>query len=281
MSKFVPSGSRSAREQSLQEARRREREAEEARKKKEKKIILLVVGIAVILALIVTVVVVLVTRNTPKPAEGAGTKESATQAPAETWPEHVAPKMSDLDLSEVNPTNVVPTEDRTDYVRMTIRDFGEVVIRLFPDVAPITVENFKNLVAEGFYDGLTFHRIVDDFMAQGGDAYGREDKTQPASIRGEFTSNGWENNLSHVRGVISMARTSAPNTASGQFFIMLGDKYTSSLEGRYASFGYVCAGMDLMDEVSKVERTLNSNGEKATPVEPVVIDKIEFVTVQD
>lgn len=280
MSKFVPSGSRSAREQSLQEARRREREAELARKKKEKKIILLVVAIAVIVAIAVTVTVVLVKQSKGQGNNTqSGQNETSAQNPAETWPEHEAPAMADLDFSAVDAASVTVTQEKTNYVRMTIKDHGEVIIRLFPEVAPITVDNFQDLVAQGFYDGLTFHRIVDEFMAQGGDPSGNGSGESPNTIRGEFSVNGWENNLSHVRGVISMARTKVYDSASCQFFIMLADKYKSSLDGSYAAFGYVCAGMETIDSLTTVERSVNSLGEIATPVEPVVIEKIEFVTV--
>ena len=171
---------------------------------------------------------------------------------------------------------------------------GTIEVELFADKAPVTVENFVGLATgtkeftdlktgkktkRKFYDGLTFHRIVDEFMAQGGDPSGNGSGESPNTIRGEFSVNGWENNLSHVRGVISMARTKVYDSASCQFFIMLADKYKSSLDGSYAAFGYVCAGMDAIDSLTTVERSVNSLGEIATPVEPVVIEKIEFVNV--
>ena len=149
---------------------------------------------------------------------------------------------------------------------------GKFIAELYPEYAPETVENFVKLVEEGFFDGLTFHRIVDGFMAQGGwlDANGVEKNTQ--SIYGEFASNGFaQNTLKHTKGVISMARTSDPNSASSQFFIMLANN--SGLDGDYAAFGKVTEGMDVVEKLQKVERTMNSMREKATPVKPVVIKK--------
>lgn len=163
------------------------------------------------------------------------------------------------------------------FVLFTMENGGTFKIELYPEYAPKTVENFLKLVSEGFYDGLTFHRVVDDFMAQGGDPT-LSGKKEADSIYGEFASNGFaQNTLRHDRGVISMARTTVPDSASSQFFICYSDKYTASLDGNYAAFGKVIEGMETVDGFLKVERSYNSMGELATPVTPIVIAHAEVV----
>ncbi len=157
-------------------------------------------------------------------------------------------------------------------VKVKVKDFGEFTLELYPEYAPKTVENFINLVESGFYTGSTFHRVVDEFMAQGGQS--ATGKTAEA-IEGEFKSNGFEKNtLSHTRGVISMARTSDKNSASSQFFICYTDR-CAYLDGDYAAFGKVIDGMEVVDKFATVERTANSLGEKAVPVEDIVIENME------
>ena len=164
------------------------------------------------------------------------------------------------------------------FVLFTMESGDTFKVELYPEYAPKTVENFLGLVSEGFYDGLTFHRIVDDFMAQGGDP-ALSGKSEAPSIPGEFASNGFsQNTLHHERGVISMARTSIPDSASSQFFICYSDTYASSLDGSYAAFGKVIEGMETIDGFLKVERTYNSLGELATPVTPIVIAHAEVVS---
>lgn len=155
-------------------------------------------------------------------------------------------------------------------------EVGSFVITMYPDTAPITCENFEKLVSEGFYDGLTFHRVVDDFMAQGGDPNGDGTGGSPDTIEGEFSANGHENNLSHTRGVVSMARSQDMNSASSQFFICYSDTDTD-LDGLYAAFGKVTEGMEIVDSFLDVERLMNANGEMAIPKEPIVITKAEMI----
>ena len=171
------------------------------------------------------------------------------------------------------------TTETTEYVKLTIKHYGDVVIRLRPDIAPITVANFQKLVGEGFYNGLTFHRIMQGFMIQGGDPKGDGTGGSDTTIKGEFKINGIQNDLSHVAGVISMARRSSPyDSATSQFFICNADA-SASLDGSYAGFGYVVAGLDVVLTVSEVEVKANASGtENSVPVEPVVIEKICFVT---
>ena len=136
------------------------------------------------------------------------------------------------------------------YVEMSVKDYGKIVILLDATTAPITVENFLKLVNEGFYNGLTFHRIIKDFMIQGGDPNGDGTGGSNDTIIGEFSSNGYSNDIKHYRGVISMARSNSPNSASSQFFICNADA-TESLDGNYAAFGYVVKGMSVVDKITE------------------------------
>lgn len=163
-------------------------------------------------------------------------------------------------------------------VQVVMESGGEFIIELYPEYAPETCENFIKLVSEGFYEGLTFHRIVDDFMAQGGSSDGEGYKGSDETIKGEFAINGFEQNtLSHTRGVISMARSNDYDSGSSQFFICYSDKYTSSLDGRYAAFGKVIEGMEVVDSFTECERTYNMNGELAVPVDPIVIKSMTVI----
>ena len=197
-----------------------------------------------------------------------------------------APKNDDLDFTDINIEDYENSDTVSDYVRLNISytdasgqaQTGDVVIRLFADVAPKTVENFKNLVRDGFYDGLTFHRVYKNFMIQGGDPKGNGTGGSADMIQGEFTSNGFQNNLSHKRGVVSMARAKAYNSASSQFFIMHAD-YTG-LDGDYASFGYVVYGMDTVDGIANTAVQYNSSYEKTSPINPVTINYATFMSAK-
>ncbi len=149
-------------------------------------------------------------------------------------------------------------------VRMTIRDYGTVDLELYPDVAPLTVENFVKLVQDGFYDDNRFHRIIDGFMIQGG-----MDKSRSVpSIKGEFASNGFENNLKHTEGVISMARAQDKDSASSQFFIMVGNG--DWLDGEYAAFGKVIEGLDVVKKIAADARPIDNNGSIKEEEQPVI-----------
>ena len=150
-------------------------------------------------------------------------------------------------------------------------------LELYPDIAPITVENFVSLVKEGFYDGLTFHRIMKGFMIQGGAPSGNGIGGSDKTIKGEFSANGFNNTLSHDRGVISMARSNDPDSASSQFFICDSGDYKASLDGKYAAFGKVIEGFDVLDAVASVECVMSSRGEKSIPVNTVYIEYIKVV----
>ena len=147
------------------------------------------------------------------------------------------------------------------------------VIELMPEYAPKTVENFRNLVESGFYNGLTFHRVIDGFMAQGGDPMGTGMGGSDKNIVGEFSGNGFnDNKLSHQRGVISMARSANPNSASSQFFICYGD--CAFLDGQYAAFGKVIEGMETVDDFLKIKRVGPEGG---TPTEDIRMKSVTMM----
>lgn len=153
----------------------------------------------------------------------------------------------------------------------------EFVITLYPEYAPITVDNFEDLVSDGFYNGLTFHRVVEGFMAQGGDPKGDGTGGSENKIKGEFSQNGvTTNTMSHQRGVVSMARSQSFDSASSQFFICYGD--CSFLDGQYAAFGKVDEdGMKVVDEFLEVEREVNASGELAVPKTPITIENAKII----
>lgn len=157
-------------------------------------------------------------------------------------------------------------------VEIQVKDYGTITVELEPESAPITVENFLNLVEEGFYDGLTFHRIIDGFMIQGGDPLGNGTGGSEETIKGEFANNGVDNSLSHTRGAVSMARSQDMDSASSQFFIVHED--STYLDGDYAVFGYVTEGMDIVDQICEDTPVEDSNGTVAADQQPI-IEKIE------
>ena len=154
-------------------------------------------------------------------------------------------------------------------VTITMENDEKILLQLDPSVAPNTVANFVSLVEKGFYDGIIFHRVIPDFMIQGGDPEGKGTGGAEYTIKGEFSENGFDNNLKHDRGVISMARSNDPNSASSQFFIMV--KESSHLDGKYAAFGKVIEGMEVVDAIVSVER---DGGDK-----PLKDQKMKSVTV--
>ncbi len=158
-------------------------------------------------------------------------------------------------------------------VKVEMENGGEFIIELMPEFAPETVANFEGLVKEGFYNGVIFHRVIDDFMAQGGDPTGTGMGGSGKNIKGEFAQNGFsQNTLSHTRGVVSMARSMNPNSASSQFFICYGD--CTFLDGQYAGFGKVVEGMETVDDFLKTERRGPEGG---TPVEEIKIKKMSII----
>lgn len=214
---------------------------------------------------------------------GVGIGVLVTQLQKDPFSETIIPEVDQMDASQFT-----ETDQTTEYVKLTVSytdkdgnaQQGDIILRLRTDIAPITVKNFQKLVGEHFYDGLTFHRVYSGFMIQGGDPDGDGTGGSDETIKGEFSSNGVTNNLTHVRGVISMARTGNDyNSASCQFFIVHED--SPHLDGDYAAFGYVVSGMSTVDGIAGTEVQNNSSGEKSSPVNPVTILKAVFVENQE
>lgn len=154
---------------------------------------------------------------------------------------------------------------------IVVKDYGTIELELYPEIAPNTVNNFISLANSGFYDGLTFHRIIDGFMIQGGDPEGNGTGGPGYSIAGEFSSNGYtENDLKHTDGVLSMARARSKDSAGSQFFIMVGDY--NNLDGEYAAFGKVISGLDIVKSISKVTTDNNDKPKKEVVIESITVD---------
>ena len=156
----------------------------------------------------------------------------------------------------------------THTVQIDVQDYGTITAELYGEAAPITVANFVKLVNEGFYDGLTFHRIIDGFMIQGGDPKGNGTGGADQDIKGEFAANGWNNPIAHERGVLSMARSSAPNSASSQFFIM--HQAAPHLDGSYAAFGKVLTGLEVVDAICANTPVTDGNGTVLKANQPII-----------
>ena len=154
------------------------------------------------------------------------------------------------------------------YADIEIENYGTITVALDKTSAPVTVDNFINLAENGFYDGLTFHRIMEGFMMQGGDPKGDGSGGADSKIVGEFKQNGYENNISHTRGAISMARAMAYDSASSQFFIVHED--STFLDGTYAGFGYVTEGMDIVDQICEEAVPTDNNGTIPKEAQPVI-----------
>ncbi|MBR6548416.1 MAG: peptidylprolyl isomerase [Clostridia bacterium] len=153
-------------------------------------------------------------------------------------------------------------------VEIETQDYGTIRVELDADHAPISTQNFLLLAQEGFYDGLTFHRIISGFMIQGGDPLGNGTGGSEQKIKGEFLANGVANPLKHTRGAISMARSMMPNSASSQFFIVHEDSFF--LDGNYAVFGYVTEGMEVVDKICEATPVIDNNGTVTKPNQPVI-----------
>jgi peptidyl-prolyl cis-trans isomerase B (cyclophilin B) len=161
-------------------------------------------------------------------------------------------------------------------VKITVKNFGTMIAELYPDMAPLTVENFVGLVEKGFYNGLIFHRVIPGFMIQGGGFDTDYRQKEAASIRGEFAANGFtQNTLKHTRGVLSMARTMVPDSASSQFFLMHMD--SPHLDAQYAAFGKVIEGDEVIDAIANVRTTTKMRYYQDWPVEDVVIESMEML----
>ncbi len=239
---------------------REQMEKEKAKDARKNRLVTIILAAVLVCALIIAAVV-LIPKLTAKAPE--------TTAPAESDQSFSMDAVkAEIDSKKVE--DFTESAEPTDYVKISIKDFGELVVKLRPDLAPISAQNFKDLVARHYYDGLNFHRVMPGFMIQGG--AGSEELTP---IKGEFSANGVENPLLHVRGVLSMARTKVMDSATSQFFLMHADY--PSLNGNYAAFGYIVAGLETVDKVCEIP--LGSNGsEQSVPQVDVIIESAVFVT---
>lgn len=192
--------------------------------------------------------------NTNSTTSSSKTESAATQAATTA----AATTVAESDVTPVAGATAV----------IDVKDYGTITVELYPNVAPITVENFVSLAKKGFYDGLTFHRIIKGFMIQGGDPLGNGTGGSDKTIKGEFSGNGVNNPLKHTRGVISMARSSDPNSASSQFFIMHED--APHLDGQYAAFGKVTEGMEVVDKIANDAQPVDGNGTIPSSKQPVI-----------
>ena len=179
-----------------------------------------------------------------------------------------APKATETAEATKKPESKTTDTKGKHHAKIKVKDYGTIEVELDGDTAPITVANFIKLVNEKFYDGLTFHRIMSGFMIQGGDPLGNGTGGSDETIKGEFSSNGVENNISHKRGVISMARSSDPDSASSQFFIMHQD--STYLDGEYAAFGKVTKGMKVVDKICEDATPTDGNGTIEKAAQPVI-----------
>ena len=206
---------------------------------------------------------------------GCGSKTDTTDTTETTEATSAADETSDgaADTADTSEDGELLTG--LHHVTIDVQDYGTISLELDADTAPISVTNFINLANEGFYDGLTFHRIISGFMIQGGDPNGNGTGGSEKTIKGEFSANGVENDISHVRGVISMARANDPDSGSSQFFIVHED--STFLDGQYAAFGHVTDGKDVVDAICEAVPVQDNNGTVAAADQPV----ITAVTVVD
>ncbi len=185
------------------------------------------------------------------------------------------PGASDSEDTAQEASRETPDEDTPEellsgahHAEIEVEGYGTIALELDADTAPVSVTNFVNLAKDGFYNGLTFHRIISGFMIQGGDPLGNGTGGSDKTIKGEFSDNGIENNISHVRGVISMARANDPDSASSQFFIVHED--SNFLDGQYAAFGHVTEGMEIVDQICQDTPVQDSNGTVSADEQPVI-----------
>lgn len=198
--------------------------------------------------------------SAPVAATGSDPEPAASETAAEPAATEAAATESTAEAE--------PAEGGLHHVTITVKDYGTIELELDAEAAPITVQNFLDLAGQGFYDGLTFHRIISGFMIQGGDPLGNGTGGSDKEIVGEFSDNGYENNISHKRGVISMARSMDPNSASSQFFIVHAD--ADFLDGQYAGFGHVTSGMEVVDKICEDARPIDNNGTIPKDKQPVI-----------
>lgn len=239
----------------------------------------IIIGVVVIIMLVAIGIYAVINSNSQSKKQ---LEENSTNIEGTTNTENSTKENNTENKDEYIQNNQISNESEENnmystgkhHAEIVVKNYGTIVLELDADVAPITVENFANLVNEGFYNGLTFHRIISGFMIQGGDPLGNGTGGSSKTIKGEFASNGVKNSISHVRGTISMARSSMPNSASSQFFIVHQD--STFLDGQYAAFGTVTSGMEVVDKICADTAVEDDNGTVAKNNQPV-IEKITII----
>lgn len=231
------------------------KERQRLKEQKEKRTL-----IAVIAALVLVLISVIIF------AANSGSRTTTTSDGSFTAGDGTSGKDT---MKEVNTEELSIDMSLTYYADIEIENYGNITVKLDQSAAPITVDNFVTLAQSGFYDGLTFHRIMENFMMQGGDPNGNGTGGSGKNIAGEFVANGYNNTLSHTRGAVSMARASKYDSASSQFFIVHQD-CPDSLDGLYAVFGYVTEGMDVVDAVCTAAQPIDNNGTIPADEQPVI-----------
>jgi peptidyl-prolyl cis-trans isomerase B (cyclophilin B) len=229
----------------------KKKKQQEQQKKKER-VLLVIAACAIACILLGTVISLVLERRQKQPVTSNSPADAAANPGADSA------KLA-VNADEINTTH---------YEDISIQDYGTVTVALDETAAPATVQNFIKLAEEGFYDGLTFHRIIDGFMMQGGDPNGNGTGGSDQTIKGEFSENGFDNPISHTRGAISMARSNNLNSASSQFFIVQQD--STFLDGQYAAFGFVTEGMDIVDRICEEAQPTDNNGSIAKDRQPVI-----------
>lgn len=239
----------------------------------------IIIGMVVIVMLVAIGIYAVINSNSQSKKQS---KENSTNIEGTTNTENSTKENNTENKAENIQNNQISNESEENnmystgkhHAEIVVKNYGTIALELDADVAPITVENFANLVNEGFYNGLTFHRIISGFMIQGGDPLGNGTGGSSKTIKGEFASNGVKNSISHVRGTISMARSSMPNSASSQFFIV--HKDSTFLDGQYAAFGTVTSGMEVVDKICAETTVEDDNGTVEKNNQPV-IEKITMI----
>ena len=231
-------------------------------KQKNKKLLWIVLGCVGVVALALVLIFAI---------PWGGKDETYTTSKDNDFSAGGKPQLTDGDPIAPTDDNYTPSASGKHHVAIEIQDFGTITLELDADAAPITVANFLRLAESGFYDGLTFHRIIEGFMMQGGDPEGTGRGGSDQTIKGEFASNGVQNPISHTRGTISMARSMLPDSASSQFFICHQD--APHLNGDYAAFGHVTEGMDVVDAVCAYGATvvIDGNGTGPPPKQTLIV----------
>ncbi len=233
-----------------------------AQEEKDKR--LSIIMIIVFAVVIIGCLVLLLVFAVPQDDSSVNTTGNTT-----SQPEQIA--STNIESSEEDISFVSIDESKTYTAEIKVKDYGTIKVALDQKAAPITVKNFVTLVQSGFYDGLTFHRIMEGFMMQGGDPKGDGTGGAEHTIKGEFAQNGYTNPISHTRGTISMARSSlSMDSASSQFFIVQTDDYTATLDDNYAAFGHVTEGMDIVDKICADAKPTDDNGTIKKEEQPVI-----------